>query len=109
MKTQTQKLSTLVARNHDDDSDHFHEALPESDRHFRQMIDALPAAIYTTDAQGRLTHFNPAAVEFSGMLVDLMCHLANSTQRVSRKTVTRIWPGYCNCSSIILEISRARP
>ena len=30
------------------------------------MIDALPAAIYTTDAQGRLTHFNPACVEFSG-------------------------------------------
>ena len=30
------------------------------------MIDALPAAIYTTDADGRLTHFNPAAVELSG-------------------------------------------
>ena len=38
----------------------------ESERHFRQMIDALPAAIYTTDADGRLTHFNPAAVELSG-------------------------------------------
>jgi PAS domain S-box-containing protein len=38
----------------------------ESERRFRQMIDALPAAIYTTDAQGRLTHFNPAAVELSG-------------------------------------------
>ena len=41
-------------------------ALRESERRFREMIDALPAAIYTTDAQGRLTHFNPAAVEFSG-------------------------------------------
>jgi PAS domain S-box-containing protein len=30
------------------------------------MIDALPAAIYTTDSNGRLTHFNPAAVELSG-------------------------------------------
>ena len=30
------------------------------------MIDALPAAIYTTDAKGRITHFNPACVEFSG-------------------------------------------
>ena len=38
----------------------------ESERHFRQMIDALPAAIYTTDADGRLTHFNPAAVKLSG-------------------------------------------
>ena len=33
---------------------------------FRQMLDALPAAIYTTDAKGRITHFNPACVEFSG-------------------------------------------
>ena len=35
------------------------------------MIDALPVAIYTTDAQGRLTYFNPAAVEFSGRVPEL--------------------------------------
>lgn len=40
--------------------------LRQSEQHLREMIDALPAAIYTTDAEGRLTHFNPAAVEFSG-------------------------------------------
>jgi PAS domain S-box-containing protein len=33
---------------------------------FRDILDALPAAIYTTDAEGRITHFNPACVEFSG-------------------------------------------
>jgi PAS domain S-box-containing protein len=42
------------------------EELRENERRFREMIDALPAAIYTTDAQGWLTHFNPAAVRFSG-------------------------------------------
>ena len=47
------------------------EALHESERRFREMIDALPAAIYTTDAEGRLTHFNPAAVEFSGRVPEL--------------------------------------
>ncbi len=47
------------------------EALRESDRRFRQMIDALPAAIYTTDDQGRLTHFNQAAIEFSGRMPEL--------------------------------------
>ena len=47
------------------------EALRESERRFREMIDALPAAIYTTDAEGRLTHFNPAAVEFSGRMPEL--------------------------------------
>src|SRR6185295_1240270 len=36
------------------------KALHENERRFRKMIDALPAAIYTTDAAGRLTHFNPA-------------------------------------------------
>ncbi len=47
------------------------EVLHESERHFQEMIDALPAAIYTTDAQGRLTHFNPAAVTFSGRVPEL--------------------------------------
>ena len=43
----------------------------ESERRFREMIDVLPAAIYTTDAEGRLTHFNPAAIEFSGRTPEL--------------------------------------
>ncbi|MEO7840114.1 MAG: PAS domain S-box protein, partial [Anaerolineales bacterium] len=45
--------------------------LVESERRFREMIDALPAAIYTTDAEGLLTHFNPAAAEFSGRVPEL--------------------------------------
>ncbi|MGI8924322.1 MAG: hybrid sensor histidine kinase/response regulator [Fimbriimonadales bacterium] len=40
--------------------------LHEGERRFREMIDALPTAVYTTDAEGRLTHFNSAAAEFSG-------------------------------------------
>jgi PAS domain S-box-containing protein len=46
-------------------------ALRDSERRFREMIDALPAAIYTTDAQGRLTHFNPACIELSGRQPEL--------------------------------------
>ncbi|HKQ92903.1 MAG TPA: PAS domain S-box protein [Blastocatellia bacterium] len=46
-------------------------AVRESERRFREMIDALPAAVYTTDAEGRLTHFNPAAVELSGRIPEL--------------------------------------
>ena len=34
--------------------------------HFRQLLDALPVAIYTTDAAGRITFYNRAAVEFAG-------------------------------------------
>jgi PAS domain S-box-containing protein len=47
------------------------QSLQESDSRLREMIDALPVAIYTTDAQGRLTHFNRAAVEFSGRTPEL--------------------------------------
>jgi PAS domain S-box-containing protein len=46
-------------------------ALRESERRLRETIDALPAAIYTTDARGRLTHFNKAAVEFAGRVPQL--------------------------------------
>ncbi len=33
---------------------------------YRDLLNALPAAIYTTDAQGRITFYNEAAVELSG-------------------------------------------
>ena len=40
----------------------------ESEHRFRQLLQALPAAVYTTDSEGRLTFFNEAAVEFAGRL-----------------------------------------
>jgi len=42
-----------------------------AERRFREMIDALPAAVYTTDAEGHITHFNRAAVELSGRTPEL--------------------------------------
>ena len=33
---------------------------------FRQVVEALPAAIYVTDAEGRITYYNEAAVELWG-------------------------------------------
>ncbi len=47
------------------------EELRESEVRFRQMMDALPTAVYTTDADGLVTYFNPAAVEFSGRTPEL--------------------------------------
>lgn len=41
--------------------------LRESERRFRAMIDSLPAAVFTTDWQGRLTHFNPALLDLMGL------------------------------------------
>ncbi len=64
-------VTDLTEQRHYQELQRTQAALRESERRFREMIDALPAAIYTTDAQGRLTHFNPAAVEFSGRVPEL--------------------------------------
>jgi PAS domain S-box-containing protein len=42
------------------------EALAASERRFRELLEALPAAVYTTDAAGRITFYNQAAVELAG-------------------------------------------
>ena len=42
------------------------QALRDSEQRYRSVIEALPAAVYTTDAAGRITMFNQAAVDFSG-------------------------------------------
>jgi len=41
-------------------------ALRESERRYRELIDALPAAVYTTDLEGYITYFNQAAVDLAG-------------------------------------------
>ena len=45
---------------------HAEQALRQSEQISRQVLDALPAAIYTTDAEGTITYFNPAAMELAG-------------------------------------------
>jgi two-component sensor histidine kinase len=40
--------------------------LKESQQRLQQLLAAIPAAIYTTDAEGRITYFNEAAVEHAG-------------------------------------------
>ena len=38
----------------------------QSNAQVREVLDALPAAVYTTDAEGYLTHFNGAAISIAG-------------------------------------------
>jgi PAS domain S-box-containing protein len=42
------------------------EALRDSERRLQDLLAAIPAAIYTTDANGTITYYNEAAVEFAG-------------------------------------------
>ncbi|WP_221930861.1 PAS domain S-box protein [Telmatospirillum sp. J64-1] len=44
----------------------YETALRERERHFRELLEALPTAVYTTDAAGRVTFYNEAAAEFWG-------------------------------------------
>ena len=47
------------------------EVLDQRDLSFRDLLEALPAAIYTTDAAGRITYFNHAAAELWGVRPEL--------------------------------------
>ncbi|WP_312862366.1 PAS domain S-box protein [Rhizobium sp. BK313] len=38
----------------------------ESEQRLKDLIAALPGAVYTTDAEGRITYYNPAAAELWG-------------------------------------------
>lgn len=46
-------------------------ALTQDNTDFREVIEALPAAIYITDAAGRLTYFNEAAAKLWGRVPKL--------------------------------------
>ncbi|MBV8564872.1 MAG: PAS domain S-box protein [Methylobacteriaceae bacterium] len=40
--------------------------LRQSERRLQDLLAAIPAAIYTTDAEGKITYYNEKAVEFAG-------------------------------------------
>ena len=48
-----------------------HQPLGLGGLHLERLIQALPAAIYTTDTAGRITFFNEAAAELWGCRPDL--------------------------------------
>src|SRR5262249_23207561 len=41
-------------------------AVRESERKLQELLSSIPAAIYTTDAEGGITYYNDAAVELAG-------------------------------------------
>ncbi|HLH97868.1 MAG TPA: PAS domain S-box protein [Xanthobacteraceae bacterium] len=45
--------------------------LRDSERWLKDLLSAIPAAIYTTDARGKITYYNQAAVELAGRTPEL--------------------------------------
>jgi PAS domain-containing protein len=50
----------------------------------RELLDALPVAIYTTDAAGRITYYNEAAVRLAGRKPEIGSHEWCITWRLYR-------------------------
>jgi len=42
------------------------KALRKSEKGYRELLDALPVAVYTTDAEGTIALYNEAATDFAG-------------------------------------------
>jgi PAS domain S-box-containing protein len=42
------------------------DRIRESEQHMRDLLEALPAAVYTTDANGRINFFNKACIDLAG-------------------------------------------
>ena len=58
--------------------------LRQSEERYRHLIHALPAAVYTCDAQGRITLFNQAAVELWGRTPEIGRDLWCGSWRIHR-------------------------
>lgn len=53
------------------DAKRLEDRIRESERQLREVLEALPAAVYTTDAEGRINFYNKAAVELAGRVPEL--------------------------------------
>jgi PAS domain S-box-containing protein len=70
---------------------------------WRQLLEALPAAVYTTDAAGRITFFNEAAVELAGRRPELGRDLWCVSWRLHRPDGTPLPPDECPMAVALRE------
>jgi PAS domain S-box-containing protein len=70
-------------------------ALRESEARFRSLVFALPAAVYTTDREGRITLFNDQAAELWGRRPQLGKDLWCGSWRIFRPDGTPLPHGQC--------------
>ena len=48
------------------DAKRMEDRIRDSEQHMRDLLEGLPAAVYTTDANGRITFFNKACINMAG-------------------------------------------
>src|SRR5438067_4687192 len=75
----------------------------DTENRFRTVLDALPAAIYTTDAAGRVTYFNQAAVALAGRQPELGTDEWCVTWRLYRPDGSRLPHDQCPMAVALRE------
>ncbi|WP_192556360.1 ATP-binding protein [Dyella acidiphila] len=85
---------------------HAADARTESERRYRELIEALPAAVYTTDASGYITYSNQAANELAGREPILGRDTWSSVWRLYRPNGTKLPPEQ---SPLALTLKENRP
>lgn len=89
----------------------------EAELRLRNLLDALPTAVYTTDATGVLTYYNQACVELAGRVPQIGVDEWSVIWRLYRPDGTLIEPGTCpmavalaqDCSFQGIEALAERP
>jgi PAS domain S-box-containing protein len=79
------------------------ELLRDTERRYRDILDAIPAAIYTTDAEGRITFFNPAAARMAGREPELGAEKWCVTWRLYRDDGTFLPHDQCPMAQALRE------
>jgi PAS domain S-box-containing protein len=79
------------------------EALRESEARFRNLLFALPAAVYTTDRDGRITLFNNRAAELWGRRPEIGKDLWCGSWRIFRPDGTPLPHGQCPMAIALCE------
>ena len=64
------------------------QVVSESERRYRELVKGLPAAVYTTDAEGRINLYNEAALKLWGREPEIGKDLWNGTYRIFRSDGT---------------------
>lgn len=83
-------------------------AVRATEAQLRAMIDALPVAVYATDAEGHLTHYNPATVALLGRVPKIGIDRWCATWKLYRPDGTSLPHEECPMAVAIRE-GRAMP
>src|ERR1700682_2076313 len=84
------------------------EALRESEARFRNLLLALPAAVYTTDQEGRITLFNDQAAQLWGRRPEIGKDLWCGSWRIFRPDGTPLPHQQCPMAVALHEGRRVR-